>query len=65
MPIYVLQADADHYMALAQKRTPPETQRLLDRLNAKSNLKDKKKFRQQKGIKEHDNVFWDIIDPHR
>lgn len=52
-------------MTLGQKRTPQETQRQVDRINARSKEIDKRKLRKKTGIKENDNVFWDFIDPHR
>ncbi|VDI67471.1 Hypothetical predicted protein [Mytilus galloprovincialis] len=58
-------ADADHFMSLCQKRTPADTKLQLSRLNLRSLEKDKKKFRKKKGVKEHDNVMWDVLDPHR
>ncbi|CAC5357348.1 unnamed protein product [Mytilus coruscus] len=58
-------ADADHFMSLCQKRTPADTKLQLNRLNLRSLEKDKKKFRKKKGVKEHDNVMWDVLDPHR
>ncbi|XP_063425521.1 uncharacterized protein LOC134709284 [Mytilus trossulus] len=58
-------ADADHFMSLCKKRTPADTKLQLSRLDLRSLEKDKKKFRKKKGVKEHDNVMWDVLDPHR
>ena len=63
--ILCFKADADHFMSLCQKRTPADTKLQLNRLSLRSLEKDKKKFRKKKGVKEHDNVMWDVLDPHR
>lgn len=52
-------------MSLGIKRTPAETQQQLRRLEIRSNEADKKKLRKKKGIKEHPNVIWNMLDPHR
>lgn len=58
-------ADSDHFMTIAQNRTPRETQLQIQRINLRSSEKDKKKLRKKKGVKEHRNVIWDILDPHK
>ncbi|XP_052067347.1 uncharacterized protein LOC127706729 [Mytilus californianus] len=57
--------DSEHFMSLGTSRTPDETKRTVERINLRSCERDKKALRKQKGVKEHENVFWDLIDPHR
>ncbi|XP_052076581.1 uncharacterized protein LOC127714542 [Mytilus californianus] len=57
--------DSEHFMSLGTSRTPEETKRTIERINLRSSERDKKALRKQKGVKEHENVFWDLIDPHR
>lgn len=57
-------ADADNFDHICQKREPDETRRSLNILNMRSLEKDKQILRSEKGIKEHDNCFWDVINPH-
>ncbi|XP_052075508.1 uncharacterized protein LOC127712964 [Mytilus californianus] len=59
------EADAGHFMTLAQRRTPAKTQQHLTRLNMRSSENDKKELRRKKGVKEHSNELWDLLDPHR
>lgn len=57
-------ADANNFDHICQKREPDETRRSLNILNMRSLEKDKQILRSEKGIKEHDNCFWDVINPH-
>lgn len=47
-----------------EKRGPLQTKRTLNILQLRSSESDKQKLGTAKGVKEHDNCFWDIIDPH-
>ncbi|XP_069109518.1 uncharacterized protein [Argopecten irradians] len=58
-------ADSDHFMSYGIPRTPGDTIRTVDRINLKCNEKDKKILRKKKGVKEHENVFWEHINPHK
>ena len=52
-------------MTIDRERKPEETRKTIERLNLRSNEKDKKALRSNKGVKEHSNAFWEIINPHR
>ena len=52
-------------MSIGSERTPRETKHIIERLNMRSNENDKKQLRKRTGVKEHDNVFWDFLNPHR
>lgn len=52
-------------MVIQRMRVPEETQRTVQRIEMRHLEGDKKRLRKQTGVKEHENVFWDLIDPHR
>ncbi|XP_062568515.1 uncharacterized protein LOC134230699 [Saccostrea cucullata] len=58
-------ADVDHATSKARERTPSKTLTTINRINMRSMEADKRKLRQQTGVKEYENPLWDIINPHR
>ncbi|CAC5389903.1 unnamed protein product [Mytilus coruscus] len=58
-------AEADNFNEIVRLRTPAETQRTIQRIDMRSNESDKKRLRTLTGVKENDNCFWDVLDPHR
>ncbi|XP_062613603.1 uncharacterized protein LOC134275343 [Saccostrea cucullata] len=57
-------ADAENFNQICQRRTPDDTRRTLSILNMRCSEKDRQKLRSAKGLKEHVNCFWDVINPH-
>ncbi|XP_078326415.1 uncharacterized protein LOC111111074 isoform X3 [Crassostrea virginica] len=58
-------ADRENCLAKQRDRTPAETKRTIERLKLRGNEESKKILRKETGVKEYENPFWDIINPHR
>ncbi|XP_055997292.1 uncharacterized protein LOC125675581 [Ostrea edulis] len=58
-------ADRNSCLSKQRERTPQETKRTVERLNMRGTEASKKPLRKDTGVKEYDNPFWDILNPHR
>lgn len=61
----VSQADKDNCITKDRERFPQETMRTIERLRLRGTEESKKSLKKEKGVKDYDNPFWEILNPHR
>lgn len=58
-------ADRDTCSSKERERFPQETMRTIERLRLRGTEKSKKSLKKQTGVKDYDNPFWEVLNPHR
>lgn len=58
-------ADRDTCSSKERERFPQETMRTIERLRLRGTEKSKKYLKKQTGVKDYDNPFWEVLNPHR
>lgn len=63
--VIFLQTDRDTCSSKERERFPQETMRTIERLRLRGTEKSKKSLKKQTGVKDYDNPFWEVLNPHR
>nr|XP_022307949.1 uncharacterized protein LOC111113947 [Crassostrea virginica] len=58
-------ADKDNCITKDRERFPQETMRTIERLRLRGTEESKKSLKKETGVKDYDNPFWEILNPHR
>nr|XP_034308999.1 uncharacterized protein LOC117683581 isoform X2 [Crassostrea gigas] len=58
-------ADRDTCSSKERERFPQETVRTIERLRLRGTEQSKKSLKKQTGVKDYDNPFWEVLNPHR
>lgn len=58
-------ADRDTCSSKERERFLQETMMTIERLQLRGTEESKKSFKKQTGVKDYDNPFWEVLNPHR